>query len=171
MSDDDKQKYKGPSRAAASVGQGDVDGAVGLVAGAAAGAAIGAYMHNEEAYKAANVLKQVEKTDFLKTAWNSLSRSGKAWAGAIGVGIVASSISQLIGYFRGAKKADAALEQFNEITGENKLLKQKLEASEQRIADIKEAVVAPQERNENGFASRLDKERERAAQERSERSH
>jgi len=171
MSDDNEPKYKGPSRTVASLGQSDIDGATGFLGGVVAGGVAGYLSHNEEAHKLANTLQQVEKTDFVKTAWNSLSRSGKVWIAALGAGIVASSVTQWIGYFRGAKKADAGLAQFNEITTENKLLKQKLEAAEQRIADVKEAAMAPQEKTQNGFAYRLDKERERTAQEKSERSH
>lgn len=59
------------------------------------------------------------------------------------------TIAQITGYFRGAKKAQTARQQFDEITNENQLLTQKLEAAQ----------AQPQK----SFTAAIENEREAAA--------
>lgn len=159
--DSNGQEYKGLSKTSSAVGQGFVDGAKGLVVGGAIGAVVGAVAHNKEAQKEAinNVMdssdiinqlgelnnkkaakelfRDVKLTGILKTGWNAIGRGGKALVGAAIVGIAVASVTQIVGYFRGAKKANAARQQFDEITAENRELKGKLSVIEAVTAQAK----------------------------------
>ena len=112
MSEDNKKEYAGVSKTAAALGQSQVDGLVATVGGAAVGAAAGAVLHSKEKH-AVQTLEQLEKTGgvgaFVKGAWNnSMGRGSKAMVGAIAVGLAAGTVGNLVGLFRGAKKAGGA---------------------------------------------------------------
>ncbi len=160
-----EQEYKGLSKTASAFGQGDVDALKGLAVGGAIGAAIGAVSHSDEVQKEATaklrvsydllkrlnkledkealkslkaeLFKDVKSSDILKGAWEALGRGSKALIGAAIIGTAVASVTQIVGYFRGAKKANAARQQFDEITAENRDLKEKLSAIETSAAQIK----------------------------------
>ncbi len=176
--DSSDQEYKGLSKTASAFGQSDVDALKGLAVGGAIGAAIGAVAHSDEVQKEATtklrvsydllkrlnklddkealkslkteLFKDIKSSDILKSGWEALGRGSKALVGAAIVGIAVASVTQIVGYFRGAKKANAARQQFDEITAENRELKGKL--------SVIEAVTA-QTKPEKSFVADLNEQR------------
>lgn len=178
-----EQEYKGLSKTASAFGQGDVDALKGLAVGGAIGAAIGAISHSDEVQKEAStklmnldalvkrldklydketfkslkaeLFKDVKSSDILKNGWESLGRGSKALIGAAIIGTAVASVTQIVGYFRGYKKAKAARAQFDEITAENRELKEKL--------SVIEAVTVAQAKPEKSFVADLDEQRAKQA--------
>ncbi len=181
--DSNEQEYKGLSKTASVFGQGDVDALKGLAVGGAIGAAIGAVSHSDEVQKEAatklkvsydllkrlnklddkealkslkaELFKDVKSSDILKSWWEALGRGSKALIGAAIIGTAVAAVTQIVGYFRGYKKAKAARAQFDEITAENRGLKEKL--------SVIEAVTAAQAKPEKSFVADLDEQRAKQA--------
>lgn len=153
-----KPEYKGPSDAVTALGQSQVDGWVGGIAGAAVGAVGGALVHDEAKHKNIvgaleksvkkvnnkKVIKGVEsvfeKEGVFKAIWHAATKPGKALIGALGGAIIIGVIGQMTGAFRGARKAKEARQQFDDITSENLELQHKLEAAEAQVAQSKSFV-------------------------------
>jgi|NOAtaT_6_FD_contig_51_5646575_length_537_multi_4_in_0_out_0_1 hypothetical protein len=141
-----KPEYKGPSEVVSAFGQSQVDSLVGTAIGGVGGAIAGAAMHNQakhDALKLANneTINSIKKAEgALTPAWHSLGRGGKAFAAAVGGMLVLSTVGSIVGYFRGAKKASEAKKQFDEITTENALLSERLEATNTQLRESKSFV-------------------------------
>lgn len=170
--DNEQQEYKGLSRTASVFGQSSVDSIKGGVAGTVAGAVIGAIAHNKEMHEAVrNGNTSIDTSSIsgqVKAGWHGAPRLGKSAVMAIGLGAVVSLIASIVGAFRGFKKADEAKEQFKEITGENKNIKEKLAdtqsrlaSSEASISEIRSAIAHHPEQQKSHVA---DLNAERAAQ-------
>jgi hypothetical protein len=123
------------------------------MSGAVAGAIIGAALHDKECTeelkkeisefgkeKFKNSFKHLGAADQAYYHYNSLSRAGQAGVLAVGLGAITAIIGSVVGLFSG-RKSKQTKDRFNEITDENKNLKEKLAASEANIAQIKSAVA------------------------------
>lgn len=93
-----------------------------------------------------------EKNKGLKGFWHSMSRGSKAIVGAIAGAMVISTVAQIVGWIRGAKKSRAARDQFEDLATENQALKLSLATIETRAAGAK------------SFTSALEKERAQSAE-------
>lgn len=87
-------------------------------------------------------------------AWHNLSRGSKMFWGALVGATIIGTIAQFAGYFRGAKKASNAKQQYNDLASENFMLTQRLEVAEAALA----------EHTQKSFSSALEKERSEADQ-------
>jgi len=91
-----------------------------------------------------------------KKIWHSVGRGGKTAIVAVAVAIPATIIAGVVGLFRGVNKTNDALNQFNEITNENKNLKEKLTTSEANIAQIKSVVAQVEKPVEKNHVAALE---------------
>ena len=158
MSEENNKKYAGIGPVAGALGQASVDGIIAGAGGTVVGAVVGAASHNAKKQEAAlqqfdglaEELTQGNVGTVIKSAWNALPRVGKGIVAAVGVGIAAAGIGEVVGLFHGAKKASAGKEQFNQLTAENAALGEKLHAAEETVEKTK------------SFAKTITEEREKS---------
>ncbi len=168
--DNDQQEYKGLSRTASVFGQSFVDFFKGGAVGAVVGSIAGAVAHNKEVHESMPRVEHeaIAEMGKVKAYWHSAPRWAKAVGVSVVLGVLSAGVAGIVGAFRGFKKGDEAKEQFKEITGENKNIKEKLSdtqsrlaSSEASMAEIRSAVAHQPEQQKSHVA---DLNAERAAQ-------
>lgn len=163
---EENQEYQGVSKPAAAFGQSTVTGTKAGVIGGALGAAAGALLHKEVTQVVEETAESAAKTGRMAgliNEWNTLGRGWKAAVAAGAAATVAGAVGSLVGAVKGVRKTQAAREQFDQLTSDNKELNDKLAASEKSLSDVKSTMAIMSQSSEKSHVAELENRRAKSA--------